>query len=128
MRDFQKPTKESLYRDASKIQDDVSFANWAKGADAEYPDWSAGWEDWCNENLGGVPPRIHNFEPNNAFVGTPYEVPPGPECCWPANLGPVPPGLSPEQIALINSRKRDANGVCMPTTEAIVIGGEKLEQ
>ena len=107
-----KPTEDEMYQEGFEIQDDISFAAFATEADKQYSEWYEGYPAWCQEHKGYVPLRIHNLGPDNIYIGTPYELPPGPPCCWPENLGAVPPDLPQWQIAMIND--------CVPQ-EAIMI-------
>ena len=113
------PTKAELLAGALKLQNDVDWYNWRDGAEESWPGFEQAYDTICNDHLGGVPERIRNLGPDNQWG---YD--PGNECCWPENLGAVPPDLSPAQITVINARTKDAHGVCQPPTTAIVMAGE----
>lgn len=94
------PTNQELLLGAVQIQNDVDWYTWRDSAVRQgYADFESDYEQLCVEAFGFVPKRIHNLGTNNI-----WNYPPGPACCWPENMGPLPPGpFTQPQIDALNA-------------------------
>jgi hypothetical protein len=106
------PTHVELLLGAIGIQDDISWYTWRDSAVRQgYGTFEADYAALCNKAFGFVPDRIHNLGPANI-----WGYPPGPACCWPENLGAIPPGpYTQPQI--------DAFNACTPK-EAVIMANQ----